>query len=142
MPNLMDTKVWKKINFEEGEEILSVAYFHKNPNVAQVLMWRALSPTLTAKYCVLLTTKRVVIVPFLNVLTLVNWYVPFENIKIIQDDGAIEVKLSDKKPFRIYPDSMANKGQKFDAKKFAEILRAVQQRTIQEETHETKNIQE
>ena len=40
-----------------------MAAYHKNPNVGQVLLWRAWSMGMTAKYFVLLTSKRVIIVP-------------------------------------------------------------------------------
>lgn len=105
---------WEKsrVIFGLEEEILNVAAYHKNPNVGQILLWRAWSMGMTAKYFVLLTSKRVIIVALNNVASLKLEkvkYVKFENVRIMQEDGALEVEADEKKLLRIYPETWANK---------------------------------
>lgn len=123
-----DKAKWEKskVKFEQDEEILSVAGFHKNPNLAQIVIWRAMSPGLTTNYIVLLTNLRAVIVPIANSLKPKILYIPFENIKVIQEDGAMEIDAKDgKKPLRIYPDSFANKLGKANMEDFVQILKSL-----------------
>jgi len=110
-----DQAHWKKhfkVQFDEDEEILNAACYHKQPNVGQVLLWRAMSPGMAAKYFVLLTTKCVIIAPMNNVLSLkpeIVRYPEYGNVRIMKDDGALEVEIGENKPLRIYPETFANK---------------------------------
>jgi hypothetical protein len=114
--------------FEEDEEILSMAVYHKNPNFGQVLLFRAWSFGNTAKYFVHLKNKLVVIVPANNILSFKPesiMCVPFENIRIISSEGAaLEVKINEDKSFRIYPDTLVNKIRHVDLNNFIKILRS------------------
>lgn len=115
-----------QIEFEENEEILSLAVFHKNPNVAQVLIWRAMSFGLTAKYFLLLTNMRVIVIPMNNEISFKRneiMTLPFKKIRIRKEDGALDVNIGKKKPLRLYPDTFGNKMNHVNMNDFIGIIR-------------------
>lgn len=100
------------VNFDDDEEIEGAAVYHKNPNVGQVLFYRAMSFGVTAAYLMLVTNKRAILVPYNNNMTFTREkvrYVAFSNIKILKENGALEFEVNEKKPLRLSPMVLSNK---------------------------------
>lgn len=123
---------WKKskVVFEVDEEILCIVDFHKRPNVVQMYVYRAFSPILADRYLIMLTNKRIIVIPYNN-RKLFNiepiFYLGNEDVRLMRSDGALELTIEGKKPLRVYPDSLYNKLKKADLDEFISILRRKQQ---------------
>ena len=122
---------WKnfKVTFEEDEEIRYFCVYHRNPTVGQVLVWRAMSLGMTAQYYVLVTNKRILLLPQNNNATFKREavrYLPFDKVRIIGDSGVLEFTVEEGRTLRLTPIRWANKLGKTSHQDLVESIRANQ----------------